>query len=285
MKKAKLVLIILAMCIVLLAGCGRSDKASSVSETKAYTMRIAVETGYAPFNYVQNDDSNGAVKMAGSPDYVNGYDILVAKKICDYNGWNLEVYKVDWDSIILGLNSNKYDAIFSGMLITDERKQAVSFSTPYYHAKDCLLVKKDSPYANITTLAEAKGAKVVTQVDTMWDSAYIDQIENVNHLTPLQSVPEIIVAVQSGKADFGLLDTPSCMSACATNANLSYIEFEEGKGFVLPQGQSNDMGIAVRMDDADLLNGINNALADFDSQMKQEFMQKAVNESPAMNIE
>ena len=248
-------------------------------------MRIAVETGYAPFNYIQSDDSNGAVKMAGSPDYVNGYDIIVAKKICDYNGWNLEVYKVDWDSIILGLNSNKYDAIFSGMLITEKRKEAVNFSTPYYHANDCLLVRKDSQYANITTLAEAKGASIVTQVDTMWDSAYIDQIEDVKHLTPLQSVPEIIVAVQNGKADFGLLDTPSCMSACATNPDLAYIEFEAGKGFALPEGQSNDMGIAVRKDDEELLTGINNALADFDGAMKQEYMQRAVDESPAMNID
>lgn len=288
MKKTKRIIacgLLLAMCMTILAGCGNSNKSASTTDEKAYTMRIAVETGYAPFNYVQNNDSNGAVKMAGSPDYVNGYDILVAKKICDFNGWNLEVYKVDWDSIILGLNSNKYDAIFSGMLITDERKQAVNFSTPYYHANDCLLVRKDSTYASITTLAEAKGSKVVTQVDTMWDSAYIDQIEDVNHLTPLQSVPEIIVAVQSGKADFGLLDTPSCMSACATNADLTYIEFEEGKGFVLPEGQSNDMGIAVRKDDEDLLKGINNALADFDTEMKQEYMQKAVDESPAMNAD
>ena len=198
-NKKMIGIVALLLLMFTLAGCSSSGNNGNNAK-EVYTMRIAVETGYAPFNYIQNDNSNGAVKMAGYPDYVNGYDILVAKKICDYNGWNLEVYKVDWDSIILGLNSKKYDAIFSGMLITDERKQAVNFSTPYYHANDCLLVRKDSKYSEIKTLAEAKGSRVVTQVDTMWDSAYIDQIDDVNHLTPLQSVPEIIVAVQSGKA-------------------------------------------------------------------------------------
>ncbi len=269
--------------LILMMGCGGSKPADGGSGQ--YTMRIAIETGYAPFNWAQPGESDGAVKMAGSNDYANGYDVMVAKKICDYNGWNLEVYKCDWDSIILGLQSNKFDAITSGMLITEERKQAVNFSVPYYHANDCLLVRKDSTYAGITSLAEADGSRVVTQVDTMWDSAYIDQIPNVDHLTPLGSVPEIIVAVQSGKADFGLLDTPSCMSACATNPDLTYVEFAEGKGFVLPEGQSNDMGIAVRKEDEDLLKGINEALKDFDAAKQQEFMQEAIRIQPAMDTE
>lgn len=122
---------------------------------------------------------------------------------------------------------------------------------------------------------------MVTQCDTMWDSAYIDQVKDVEHLTPLVTVPEIIVAVQSGKADFGLLDTPSCMSACSTNPDLTYIEFEDGKGFTLPEGQSNDMGIAVRKEDEEVRSKINEALADFDEAMKAEYMQKAIDIQPA----
>ena len=279
--KCMILLIMITSLMIMTAGCGKGQDA----QNGTYTMRIAIETGYAPFNWAQPTETDDAVPISGSTDYANGYDIMVAKKICEHNGWNLEVYKTDWDSIILGLQSNKYDAITSGMLITDERKQTVNFSVPYYHANDCLLVRKDSPYAGIGSIQEAKGSRVVTQVDTMWDSAYIDQIEDVTHLPPLTSVPEIIVAVQSDKADFGLLDTPSCMSACATNPDLTYVEFEEGKGFVLPEGQSNDMGIAVRKDDDKLLQGINDALKDFDARMQQEYMERAISIQPAMDAE
>lgn len=258
-----------------------SESQSLASEEEPYTLRVAMECAYAPFNWTQTDDSNGAVPMAGSSDYVNGYDILVAKKICDYNGWNLEVYKTEWDSIILGLQSNKYDAIVAGMLITDERKQVVNFSDTYYVANDCLLVKKDSTFANAKSLEDIKGSSIVTQVDTMWDSDYIDQVENVNHVVPLGTVPEIVVAVTSNKADFGLLDTPSCMSACSTNPELTYIEFEQGKGFTLPEGQSNNMGIAVRKEDTEILEKINEALADFDDAAKKEYMEKAIEMQPA----
>lgn len=294
MKRTIMKRLIIAVSIISclgMFGCGKSETPESASSTtvndenssseETYTLRVAMECAYAPFNWTQTDDSNGAVPIAGSPDYVNGYDILIAKKICEANGWNLEVYKAEWDSIILGLQSNKYDAIMSGMLITTERKQAVNFTVPYYTAKDCLLVKKDSPYAAITSLEEAAGSSMVTQCDTMWDSDYIDQVKDVNHLTPLVTVPEIVVAVKSGKADFGLLDTPSCMSACSTNPELSYIEFEDGKGFVLPEGQSNDMGIAIRKEDTDILEKINAAMADLDDEAKSNLMQQAINMQPA----
>ena len=287
MKKTFLKRVVAAAAAAVMAmglvGCGKGSSetnASSEANSK-YTLRIALECTYAPFNWTQTDDANGAVPIAGSSDYANGYDILVAKKICEYNDWNLEVYKTDWDSIILGLQSDKYDAIMSGMLITEKRKQAVNFSVPYYTANDCLLVRKDSKYAGITSLDEAEGCSMVTQCDTMWDSDYIDQVKNVNHLTPLVTVSEIIVAVQSGKADFGLLDTPSCMSACTTNPDLTYIEFPSGKGFTLPEGQSNDMGIAVRKEDTDVLEKIDAALADYDDEKKAEFMQKAIDIQPA----
>lgn len=295
MKRSYVKKLLLSISLVTIcgafSGCGKQEAAPSktaagepaqqAEEEQPYTLRIAMECAYAPFNWTQTDDSNGAVPMAGSSDYVNGYDILVAKKICDYNGWNLEVYKTEWDSIILGLQSDKYDAIIAGMLITEERKQVVNFSDTYYVANDCLLVKKDSPFAGAASLADIKGSSIVTQVDTMWDSDYIDQVENVNHLVPLGTVPEIVVAVTSSKADLGLLDTPSCMSACSTNPELTYIEFEQGKGFTLPEGQSNNMGIAVRPDDTEILEKINEALADFDTATQKEYMEKAIEMQPA----
>ena len=62
------------------------------------TLKVAMECSYAPYNWTQPDDSNGAVPISGSSDYAYGYDVMMAKKICDELGYDLEIVKLDWDS-------------------------------------------------------------------------------------------------------------------------------------------------------------------------------------------
>ena len=59
-------------------------------------LTIAMECAYAPYNWTQSDDSNGAVPIKDSDAYANGYDVMMAKKICEANGWELEVVRTDW---------------------------------------------------------------------------------------------------------------------------------------------------------------------------------------------
>ena len=75
-------------------------------------LTVGMECAYAPYNWTQMDDSNGAVPIANNPGaYANGYDVMIAKKICEANGWELEVMAIGWDGLVPALNAGQLDAV------------------------------------------------------------------------------------------------------------------------------------------------------------------------------
>ena len=82
-------------------------------------LTIAMECAYAPYNWSQSDDSNGAVPISNVPGtYANGYDVMIAKQICEANGWKLEVVQSDWDSLVPGVQTGTFDAVIAGQSMT-----------------------------------------------------------------------------------------------------------------------------------------------------------------------
>ena len=89
--------------------------ASGNTDTSNGTLRIAMECAYAPFNWTQTTDANGAVPIQGQDGmYANGYDVQVAKYIAAELGMALEVYSYVWDSLIPAVQSGAVDAIIAG---------------------------------------------------------------------------------------------------------------------------------------------------------------------------
>ena len=79
-------------------------------------LRVGMEAAYAPFNWTQDDASNGAVPIEGTSQYANGYDVQVAKKIAKAMNKELLVVKTSWTGLIPALTSGKIDMIAAGML-------------------------------------------------------------------------------------------------------------------------------------------------------------------------
>ena len=142
--KKKLLSVMLAATMIcgLLTGCGNSkttettDASVEVSgtaeetestDTEKKVLRVGMECAYAPFNWTQESEevANGekAVPIYGTDYYAYGYDVMMAKKIADYLGWDLEIHKVEWTSIGMGLDSGDYDVIIAGMGWTEEREK------------------------------------------------------------------------------------------------------------------------------------------------------------------
>ena len=115
---------------------------SDNTDTSNGTLKIAMECNYAPFNWTQTTDVNGAVKIAGSDFYANGYDVQVAKYIAAEMGMSLEVYAIDWNGLINGLNAGTYDGIIAGMSPTEEREAEVDFTDCYYNSNLVIIYKK-----------------------------------------------------------------------------------------------------------------------------------------------
>ena len=115
---------------------------SSNTDTSKGTLKIAMECNYAPFNWSQTTDVNGAVKIKDSDLYANGYDVQVAKYIAAELGMALEISAVEWDSLIPGLQAGTFDGIIAGMSPTAEREEEVDFTECYYNSNLVVIYKK-----------------------------------------------------------------------------------------------------------------------------------------------
>ncbi len=115
---------------------------SSNNDTSNGTLKIAMECAYAPFNWSQMTDVNGAVKIQGSDLYANGYDVQIAKYIAAEMGMTLEIYAAEWDALIAGVQASTYDGIIAGMSPTAERENEVDFTDCYYNSNLVIIYKK-----------------------------------------------------------------------------------------------------------------------------------------------
>ena len=121
-------LIAALMIAALMFACSANAFADQPSQVEDGVLTIAMECAYAPYNWTQSDDSNGAVPIANVPgSFANGYDVMIAKQICEANGWELEVYQSDWDSLVPGVQTGTFDAVIAGQSMTSERAEQVVF--------------------------------------------------------------------------------------------------------------------------------------------------------------
>lgn len=266
-----------------------SSAAESGGETTGGVLRVGMECAYAPFNWTQESPEvpNGdtAVPIYGSNYYAYGYDVMMAQKLADALGMELEIHKVEWDTIGLAMDSGEYDCIIAGMGRTPEREAAYAFTEPYYYRDNCLTVKKGSGLEDITSLADlaGKNVTVTTQTGTGWISLQEqipDRVEGANYAT----TAECFMAVANGVADVALIDVPTAQSALLSNPDLVMITFEEGKGFVDDNGMTN-VCIATRLDDTELRDKLQGAMDEmnWDKAQMDEMMSLAIDIQPAAN--
>lgn len=268
-------MILLGLTMLLLAGCGSSSESAS-SSSDDDTFKVGLEAGYAPFNWTQNDDSNGAVKIDGSAEYAGGYDVEIAKKVAEGLGKKLVIVKTEWDGLVPSLTSGKIDAIIAGMSPTAERKETIDFTDNYYNSNLVMVVKKGSEFENATSIQDFKGAKITAQLNTFHYSV-IDQIEGVDKKTAMDNFPAMRVALESGIIDGYVSERPEGVSASAANDNYAMVEFKEGF-----ETSEDDTAIAVGLQkDSDLTEKINKILADISEEDRTSIMDNAINNQPA----
>ena len=209
MKMTKLVSLLLAvaLCVGCFAGCGGESTQKTGVEDGVLT--IAMECAYAPYNWTQSDDSNGAVPIKDSNDYANGYDIMMAKKICEAKGWKLEVVRLDWDSLVPAVQTGTVDAVIAGQSMTEERMQQVDFAGPYIYASIVCMAKQDSKYASATKLSDLSGGKCTSQLGTIWYDTCLPQINGAVKQTAAETAPAMLMALETGAVDFICTDMPT----------------------------------------------------------------------------
>ncbi len=283
MKKVLAAVLVGAMAIGMF-GCGSSSNSDANEQDgqaeaeNSNQLKIGMECGYAPFNWTQQDDSNGAVAIEGGSGYANGYDVQIAKRIAEDMGKELVIVKTEWGGLVPAVQSGVIDGIIAGMSPTLERLEQIDFSDNYYISDLVMVVRADGPYADATSIQDFSGAKVTGQLNTFHDTV-IDQIEGVSHEPAMDDFPAMRVALESGVIDGYVSERPEGLSASAANPNFTFIDFAEGQGF---EYRPDDAALAVGLKkDSELTDAINAAIAKISEEDRQQLMDEAIANQPA----
>lgn len=168
MKKfTKIAAVACALCLgaALMAGCSSSaDTAATDASTDANgaggdvpTLIVGLDNAYPPYGFI-GDDGN-----------LTGFDIDLATQVAERNGWNLQLEAIDWDAKDALLNQGTINCIWNGFTM-EGRENDYTFSEPYMHNEQVVVVREDS---DIKSLDDLAGKNVMTQVD----SAALDVLE------------------------------------------------------------------------------------------------------------
>ena len=238
-------------------------------------LRVGMEAAYAPFNWTQEDDSNGAVPIEGTNQFANGYDVQVAKKIAESMNKELLVVKTKWEGLVPALTSGKIDMIIAGMSPTEERKKEIAFSDSYYTSIPTLVVRSDSQYADATSLSDFAGAKITAQQGVyLYD--LIDQIEGADKQTAMGDFSQIRQALEAGVIDAYVSERPEGRTAEAANKAFKMVELTDGF-----ETNAEDVTIAVGMRKDDTrITQVNEVLAAFSEADQIALMDNMIENQP-----
>ncbi len=255
---------------------------SAIPGVEDGVLTVGMECTYAPYNWTQTDDSNGAVPIVNNPgSYANGYDVMIAQRICDTYGWKLEVQAIEWDGLIPALNAGTIDAVIAGQSMTTSRMEQVDMAGPYFYASIVCVAKKDSEQAKAKGISELTGT-CTAQSGTIWYTDCLPQVEGAQIMAQSESAPAMIMAVESGTVDFICTDMPTAMGACATYSDLAILDFSDTEdNFKVDEGQIN-IGISVVKGNTELKDAMDKVLAPLNADIFNAIMNQAIAVQPTI---
>ena len=260
MKKWTLLALLLAVLIVL-AACGDSEEESGSGESgggEGESYRVGIDTTYPPFEFEEDGE-------------YTGIDIDLIKAIAENQDFEIDFNPMDFGGIIPALQADQLDVAIAGMSITDERKEIVDFSDPYFDAGLSLVVAEDN--SDITSLEDLEGKTVAVKSGTTGAQfARDNEAEYGYEISQFEDSPSMFQEVSNGNADVLLEDYPVIAYAIA--------ESELALKTVGERLTGDQYGIAVlKGENAELLEKINAGLQELrDSGEYDEILNKYIAE-------
>ncbi len=198
--KSKLFLLFtLIMAASIMVACG-SDSAAD-GDMPEYT--VAIDTNYVPFEFLNTETQE-----------MEGFDVDLIYEIADRVGFTIDLETVEFDGIVTGMGTGRYDIGIAGMTITEERAESFDFSDPYYDAGLILAVREDE--TEIESIDDVDGRPVATRAATTSETYLKDNTD-----AEIQTFPDIVNAYQdltAGRVDAVIYDLPNVMYYIDTEA-------------------------------------------------------------------
>ena len=215
-----------------------SSSDAGSSDTDGGKIVFGTNAEFPPFESIS---ANGVI---GEFD---GIDIAIAAEIGEELGMEASIENMEFDSLLVALQNKQIDAVIAGMTVSDERKEAVNFSTPYYTATQVMIVKDDSDIAKASDM-DGKTIAVVqgyTGESCVKDLGY--QYEAFKKGT------ECIMELVNGKCDVVVIDSATAQKYVEDNEGLKIVEDSDAFS-------SEEYAIAVNKDNTELLDKINSVI-------------------------
>lgn len=219
--KNKYFLFMLVLVIGILVACGTAEKETTETESQtgaateeAKVLRVGTSADYAPFEYVDTAVS----------DEIIGFDIDLANLIAERLGYELQFTNSDFNSLIPGLQADKFDFVIAGMTPTKNRDEVVDFSTAYYETEQYLVSPKES---NIASLEDLKGKVVGAQVSSIQEElAKKLGEENGFTVESRNLIPEVIQEMKNGRFQGAVIENIVAENYLAQNDDLAAFPIE-----------------------------------------------------------
>lgn len=238
MKSKKIWITLVVLIMVLLVPLGKVSASNDNYLQKVKdkgTLVVGTSADYPPYEFT--------VKQSGKTNYV-GLDIEIAKKFAKDLGVKLEIKNMNFDSLLVALETHKVDAVISGMNPTPERQKSVDFSNVYYRGKQYMLInKKDAAlYKNIHSF---KNKTIGAQTGSLQYDLVKKQMKN-NQIKGLAKLNDLVIALQSGKVNAVAMEEATAKAFAQNNSSLKVInpEFnvdssQTGSAMAFPKGATS----------------------------------------------
>lgn len=265
-----LILAVLAGSAIMLSACNKQD------ENKEKLV-VGLECGYIPFNFTQQTDANGGIKISNADGYANGYDVIIAKRIADALGKELVIVKTEWDSLVPGVSTGTLDLVIAGMSPTAQRRESIDFSNAYYESNLVIVVRKDGAYTQASNLDDFSGAKIVAQQGTFHEKALQEQSKQhgITVGTSMATFPEMTIALNAKTIDGYVAEEPGAIADCAANEALTFVHLTNNDTGFTASAEDTQIAIGMRYG-FEHKEAVNNILAGISQEERLAIMQDAV---------
>lgn len=245
-------LVLFILSAVCLCGCTEkpADTTSAVTTPEVTkeavvdekpTYIVGIDGEYPPYSFI---NKNGETE---------GFDVEGVKWIADDMDFNVKIQPMAWDGIIPALQAGKIDMVYSGMTITEERKEVVNFSNPYWKVNQSVATHNDTGYT-MEDFNAGKG-KIGAQRGTTGAFWVEENLVNKSIITPdmlvtYDNFPLVATDLQNKRIDFAIYDRPPMLDAIEAKPLHIIGEIDTGEEY----------GVAIRKTDTKLLETMNEGL-------------------------
>ena len=234
MKKLITLLLAAVMLLACFTGCGGS---------KSEPLVMATNAEFPPYEFMEDGK-------------IVGIDAEIAQAIADKLGRELVIENVDFDSLIPGVSSGKYDFVMAGLTVTEERKEQVNFTESYATGVQVIIVNEGSAITTADDLfKEGANTTIGVQLATTGDLYCTWDIEDagLGKVERFNKGADAVMALTTGKVDCVVIDNEPAKVFVANNPGLKILDTE----YI-----TEEYAAAVSKDNAELTKQIDDALAE-----------------------